>query len=198
MQIILGSQSPRRMEILGYFALPFVQIASAFDEGTVAFNGDPASYAQELSLKKGQELAKKFPDKLILTADTVVFFDGKIYNKPKDEEEAFSMLRTFSGNWQHVFTAISLQQGNKIHSGVEETKILFNPLSDEQIRLYHRSNPSFDKAGAYAIQQAGSILISKIDGCYYNVMGLPVNVLRELLGKFNIDLWKHLKPGESN
>lgn len=196
MQLILGSQSPRRIEILNYFSIPFIQIPSVFDEDCVEFNGDPAGYAQELSFRKGQELAKKFPDKLILTADTVVFFDGKIYNKPKDEKEAFSMLRTFSGNWQQVFTALSLQHGNEIYSGFEETKILFNPLTDDQIRLYHRSYPSFDKAGAYAIQQAGSILVSRIDGCYYNVMGLSVNVLRELLDKFGIDLWKHLKFGE--
>lgn len=196
MQLILGSQSPRRMEILSYFAIPFVQIPSAFDEDRVEFKGDPASYAQELSLKKGQELTKRFPDKLILTADTVVFFDGKIYNKPKDEEEAFSMLHAFSGKWQQVFTALSLQKGSEIHSGFEETKILFNPLTEGQIRLYHRSYPSLDKAGAYAIQHTGSILVSKIDGCYYNVMGLPVNVLRELLGKFGIDLWKHLKFGD--
>jgi septum formation protein len=194
MRIILGSQSPRRKEILNFFAIPFVQIPSSFDEESVLFEGDPARYALELSSKKAQTLAKKFPNDLIISADTVVFFEGSIYNKPRDEAEAFSMLQKFSGKWQQVYTAHTVQKNDEAYSGFEETKILFNLLTDEQIRLYHKTCPSLDKAGAYAIQQAGSILVSKIDGCYYNAMGLSVNTLRELLGKFGIDLWMHLKP----
>jgi len=194
MRLILGSQSPRRKEILNFFAIPFVQIPSSFDEKNVPFKGDPAQYALELSSKKAQSLAEKFPNDLIISADTVVFFEGNIYNKPRDEAEAFSMLQKFSGKWQQVYTAHTVQKNNEAYSGFEETKILFNPLTDEQIRLYHDKCPSLDKAGAYAIQQGGSILVSKIDGCYYNVMGLSVNTLRELLSKFDIDLWKHLKP----
>ena len=87
MRLILGSQSPRRKEILNYFAIPFVQIPSAFDEESIAFRGDPSRYVQELSQKKAQELAPRFPGDAILTADTVVFLNGKIYNKPKDEGE---------------------------------------------------------------------------------------------------------------
>jgi septum formation protein len=194
MRLILGSQSPRRKEILGFFAYPFVQIPSAFDEDLVEFLGNPSQYAQELSLKKAQELATRFPEDVILTADTVVYLDGKIFNKPKSEMEAFSMLRAFAGNWQHVFTAVTVHKQGNFHSGFEETKILFNPLTDDQIRLYHKSISFLDKAGAYAIQQAGSILISRMDGCYYNVMGLPVNTVKELLLKAGIDLWHFLKP----
>lgn len=193
MRLILGSQSPRRKEILSFFAIPFVQIPSCFDEESVLFEGDPARYALELSSKKAQSLAEKFPNDLIISADTVVFFEGNIYNKPRDEAEAFSMLQKFSGKWQQVYTAHTIQKNNEAYSGFEETKILFNPLTDEQIRLYHNHCSSLDKAGAYAIQQAGSILVSKIDGCYYNVMGLSVNTLRELLSKFGVDLWAHLK-----
>ncbi len=193
-RIILGSQSPRRKEIMEFFTLPFVQIPSTFDEESVVFTGDPVQYAKELSLKKGQDLAIKFRDEVILTADTVVFFEGNIYNKPKDDQEAFAMLRAFSGKWQHVFTGVSVHKGKAFYTGYQETKILFNPLTDEQIRLYHASCPCLDKAGAYAIQQAGCILISEIQGCYYNVMGLPVNTVKDLLGKCNIDLWKYIKP----
>jgi septum formation protein len=192
MRLILGSQSPRRKEILNYFALPFVQIPSAFDEDTVEFRGDPGKYAQELSVKKAQELARRFPEDAILTADTVVYLGGKIYNKPKDEHEAFSMLRTFSGNWQQVFTAVTVQKDKAVFSAYEETKILFHPLTDEQIHLYLRSSSFLDKAGGYAIQGTGSILVSRIDGCYYNVMGLPVTLVQQLLLKVGIDLWKHL------
>ena len=192
MRLILGSQSPRRKEILAYFSIPFVQIPSAFDEDSVEFRGHPGQYAQELSLKKAQELAPRFPGDAILTADTVVYLDGKIYNKPKDEQEAFNMLRTFSGNWQQVFTAVTVQKDHATFSAYEETKILFHPLTDEQIRLYHHSSSFLDKAGGYAIQGVGSILVSRIDGCYYNVMGLPVTLVQQLLLKVGIDLWKHL------
>ena len=191
-RLILGSQSPRRKEILNFFTLPFVQIPSAFDEGGVDFQGDPAQYASELSREKAKEIAVKFPRDIILTADTVVFFEGTIYNKPKDDEEAFQMVRTLAGREHQVFTAVTVQKGSEVHSGFEMTKIFFNPLTDEQIRLFHRSCSPLDKAGAYAIQQSGCILVSGIEGCYYNVMGLPVNTVRRLLEKFGINLWEHL------
>ncbi|SRR5581483_595925 len=194
MRLILGSQSPRRKEILNFFSIPFIQIPSSFDEEIVVFKGDPVQYALELSAKKAETLAKKYPHDLIVSADTVVFFEGNIYNKPKDENEAFSMLKKFSGKWQQVYTAHTVQKNTETYSGFEETKILFNPLTDEQIRLYHNHCPALDKAGAYAIQHSGSILVSKIDGCYYNAMGLSVNTLRELLIKFGINLWMYLKP----
>ena len=194
MRLILGSQSPRRKEILSFFAVPFVQIPSAFDESSVPFLGNPVDYVQELSLKKGQTLAQSFPNDILLTADTVVYFQGNIYNKPKNTAEAFEMLKQLSGQWHQVFTAVTISKLGEIFSGIEETKILFHSLTDNQIRLYHQSCDFLDKAGAYAIQQAGSIPIARIDGCYYNVMGLPINTTRELLLKAGIDLWKHLKP----
>jgi septum formation protein len=191
--LILGSQSLRRKEILNYFSIPFVQIPSDFDEESIEYTGDPIQYARELSIKKAEALALQYPNDAILTADTVVFFEGTIYNKPKDEAEAFAMLRAFSGKWQQVFTAVTVQKDNQTHSGFEETKLLFNPLTEDQIRLYHSSCPYLDKAGGYAIQQAGSILVSKIEGCYYNVMGLPVNTVNQLLKHIGINLWNHLK-----
>lgn len=194
MRLILGSQSPRRKEILSFFAIPFVQIPSAFDEDSIAFRGNPAQYAEELALKKAQAIARTFPADVILTADTVVYFENNIYNKPKDPEEAFEMLKKLSGQWHHVFTAVTVLKSGVPYSGCEETKILFHSLTDEQIHLYHQSCEFLDKAGAYAIQQAGSIPIARINGCYYNVMGLPINTTKELLYKAGIDLWKHLKP----
>lgn len=194
MRLILGSQSPRRKEILNYFAIPFVQIPSSFDEASIDFKGDPVQYAEELSLKKAQALASRFSGDVILTADTVVYQDGKIFNKPKNEEEAFQMLRAFSGRWQQVFTGVTVQRDQVVYTACEETRILFHSLTDEQIGLYLGSASFLDKAGGYAVQAAGSILISRLDGCYYNVMGLPVNRIKELLHKVGLDLWKHLKP----
>jgi len=192
MRLILGSQSPRRKEILNFFSLPFIQIPSGFDEDTIPFEGDPVHYAETLSFKKAQLLHLRFPDDLVITADTVVFFGNKIFNKPDNDAAAFLMLRQLSGHWHQVFTAITVHSNKQVITRSQETKILFNPLSDEQILLYHRHCPCLDKAGGYAIQGQGSLLVSKIEGCYYNVMGLPVNLLREVLCLFGIDLWHHL------
>jgi septum formation protein len=194
MRLILGSQSPRRKEILNFFAIPFVQIPSTFDEESVVFQNNPTAYAQEVSFKKGEELSRRFPDDLILTADTIVYFEETVFNKPKDEKEAYAMLKKLSGHWHQVFTAVTVHKQGEVFSGVEETRILFSPLTDEQIHLYHQSCTFLDKAGAYAIQQGGSICIARIEGCYYNVMGLPINTVKELLFKAGIDLWKYLKP----
>jgi septum formation protein len=193
MLLILGSQSPRRKEILSYFSLPFVQIASNFDEESLPFEGDPVQYTTELALRKAADLAIRFPAETIVTADTVVFFEGQVFNKPKNEEEGASMLRAFSGKWQEVYTGVAVRKEDQLHAGWEMTRILFNPLTKRQIDLYLQSCSYLDKAGGYAIQHQGGLLVAKIDGCYDNVMGLPTNTLGRLLGKVGIDLWAHLK-----
>ena len=191
--MILGSSSPRRREILNYFSLPFEQIPSDFDEDTVIFGGDPQKYACTLAEKKAEVLAERFPEDWILTADTIVYFKGKLYNKPKDASEAFQFLSELSGNWHQVFTALTIQKGAVRHTAIEETKILFHPLTPQQIRAYHEHCSCLDKAGGYAIQQGGCVIVASIVGCYYNVMGLPVNTLQQVLLKAGIDLWKFLK-----
>jgi septum formation protein len=194
MKLLLGSQSPRRKEILSYFEIPFIQIASDFDEESVAFTGDPAQYATTLSQKKAEQLVVRFPELVILTADTVVYFEGKLFNKPKDTDEAFSMLQSLSGKWHQVFTAVTVRKATESHSAFEVTNIQFNGITDDQIRIYHEKCPALDKAGAYAIQQSGALLVRKIEGAFDNVMGLPMNTVNTLLAKVGIDLWKYLKP----
>ncbi len=193
MKLILGSSSPRRKEILQFFSVPFEQIASDFDESLVAFDKDPACYVSTLSQKKGNSLLKKHPDKQILSADTVVYCEGKIYNKPIDKAEAKQFLQELSGKWHSVYTALTLSSFSSSETLVEETKILFYPLLEDAIELYLSHINFLDKAGGYAIQQGGSIVVQKIIGCYYNVMGLPIGALRQLLHNQGIDLWKHLK-----
>jgi len=193
-QLILGSQSPRRKEILEFFSLPFKQVPSHFEEDGFPFKEDPATYALELSEQKALLLVQQFPKNLILTADTVVFCEGKIYNKPKDEDEAFQFLSELSGKWHSVYTGMTIIQGAKKFHECEETKILLHSLTERQIRLYHQHLFFSDKAGGYAIQEAGALIVSRIDGCYYNVMGLPLNALKKLLLKMGIDLWDYLKP----
>lgn len=192
-RLILGSQSPRRSEILSYFSIPFEQISSQFDEESVPQISDPIAYALEISLGKANSLAKLYPEATILTADTVVFKEGKFYGKPLNVEDATHSLRELAGGWHSVYTALALWHGGEIHSGAEETKVLFNPLTELQIERYLAALHWADKAGGYAIQLAGSLIVRRIEGCYYNVMGLPVYKMAELLKSVGIDLWNYLK-----
>lgn len=191
-RLILGSQSARRKEILGYFNLPFKQVASAFDEDSIVFKNNPAEYVTLIAKKKAESLQKSFPDAIILSADTTVFREGKIYNKPKDEEEAFRYLSELVGQWHSVFTGVTVSTKDEQYSQYEETRVLFNPLNSEEIRHYHKKIHWADKAGGYAIQMAGGLIVRKIDGCYYNVMGLPINTVRTLLKKAGIELWDYV------
>lgn len=191
-QIILGSSSPRRGEILHFFSLPFLQIASHFDEESIPFTGDPEEYVKTLSLKKGEVLSVIYPESYILTADTVVYLDGKIFNKPKNKEEAIFFLEKLSGKWHVVYTAVALSIGSVQHVRVEKTSILFHELTKSHIDHYLNHVNFLDKAGGYAIQQGGSLIVKKIEGCYYNVMGLPLSALQELLNLVGIDLWEHM------
>lgn len=192
-QLILGSQSPRRKEILNFFSLPFATFVSNFDEESVSFLGDPIKYVCEIAIGKARSLAVKFPESLILTADTVVYQNGKIYGKPKDPEEAFAAFTELTGRWHSVFTGLALVNGDQLWSTSEETRVLFNLLTPEEIRHYHKKLHWSDKAGGYAIQMGGGLVVKKIDGCYYNVMGLPINSVRQLLLNVDIDLWDYLK-----
>lgn len=193
MTLILGSQSPRRKEILSYFSLPFQQVTPNFDEESVPFDGDPVSYVKILSKGKADSLFPAFPDRIIITADTVVYREGKIYGKPQHDEEAFQFLKALAGQWHSVFTGVTVRQGQLEFQDVAETRVLFTPLTDKEIHIYYQSLPYADKAGGYMIQQAGGLIVQRIEGCFYNVMGLPLHSLRLLLLQLGIDLWDYLK-----
>lgn len=191
--IILGSQSPKRREILGHFSIPFMVVPSDFDEESIPYAGNPGEHALILSQKKNEVLQKQYPNEVILTADSVVYSDGKLYNKPANEEEAFSFLSAFSGKWQSVFTGVTVSRGPMVYSDIEETKILINNLTPEQIKKFHSSIFTLDKAGGYTIEKSGILIVSRLEGCYDNVLGLPINTTRKLLLKVGIDLWDFLK-----
>lgn len=193
MKLILGSQSPRRKEILNFFTLPFIQTSPNYDEDAVPFLGNPIEYVKILSKGKADSLAHQYPKSLILTADTIVYREGKIFGKPKDEEEAYQFLTELEGRWHSVFTGLTLRVKDSDFQEVEETRVLFNPLTEEQMKNYHRILHFVDKAGGYMIQGAGGLIVKRIEGCYYNVMGLPINALHALLKHADIDLWNHLK-----
>lgn len=192
MHIILGSQSPRRKEILGYFNLPFQVEASKFSEESVEFTGDPSLYAKQLSEAKSVTLYAQYPKDIIITADTVVFRNGKIYDKPKNHEEAFKALSELVGHWHSVYTAVTVRKGKDTFTEAEETRVLFNNLTPKEIKQYQEKIHCWDKAGGYAIQGPGGLIVKKIDGCFYNVMGFPINTLQKLLLNVGINLWEHL------
>lgn len=193
MHLILGSQSPRRREILGCFSLPFTPVASGFDEETIPFDGDPIHYVKTLARKKGETLTQRFPNELILTADSVVYCEGKVYNKPRDQAEAVQFLQELGGRWHQVYTGLSARKGDEVYEGHEETRLLFHKLSLEQITAFHQHCHVLDKSGGYTIEGAANLIVSRMEGCYYNVLGLPINKTRELLLNFKVDLWDYLR-----
>ena len=196
MEIILGSKSPRRSEILGYFSIPFRQVASDFDEESVPYEGDPKKLARTLAESKAKVLIKQFPDRVILTADTVVAIDGITLGKPANEQESKEMLNRLCGRWHSVITAVTAAKNGAIFVEDEETKVLCNAATPEELHRYMRMHALHDKAGGYAIQKSGSILVRRIEGCYYNVCGLPINAMRRALKSVGIDLWDYLKELE--
>ena len=191
-QLVLGSQSPRRKEILSYFSLPFDQATPTFNEESLPFNGEPEEYVCVLSKGKADSLAPVYPKAALLTADSIVYRNGKVYGKPKDRDEAFQTLKELQGEWHSVFTGVTLRHEQREFHKAEETRVLFNPLTDEQIRLYHSRTTWSDKAGGYGAQMGGGLIVQKIDGCFYNVMGLPINAVKELFMHIGIDLWHYL------
>lgn len=192
MHLILGSQSPRRQEILSFFSLPFEQITPHFAEELIPFDGDPVNYASSLSEGKALSLIGRYPKAVILSADTVVFKEGEIFNKPTDEQENFEMLKKLNGSWHSVFTAVTATSEHHTSTRCEETRIEFHHLLDSQLQLYHRAFQGTDKAGGYSIQRGGSLIIKRMEGCFYNAMGLPIGALKQVLKEVGIDLWHYL------
>lgn len=195
MAIILGSQSPRRKEILDFFKIPFCQISPNFNEDSILYKRDPITYVNALAEGKAKALESQYPDpeNIIISADTIVYRTGKVYNKPNDEQAAFQMLSELVGKWHSVFTGVAVLKDHQLYTGWEETRVLFNPMSSDEIRRYHSKIHWADKAGGYAIQMAGGLIVKKIDGCYYNVMGLPINTLHELLKQIGIEMWDYVQ-----
>jgi septum formation protein len=191
--LILASTSPRRKEILNYFNLPFEAVAHTFDERSIQFSGNKENFVTQLAQEKAKNVGESRPNSVIIGADTVVFLENTILNKPKNRLEAFSMLQRLSGNVHEVLTGIALYYNGSIYTKHDSTLVFFRKLTPSQINAFLDTNLWIDKAGAYAIQGAGSLLVHRIEGCYYNVVGLPVVMLAQLLLEVGIDLWKHVK-----
>ena len=179
--IILASQSPRRQELLKLITSDFEIKVSNVDE-TLPDKITPKEAVMYLSKIKAEPFADG--DDIVIGADTVVALDGKILGKPKSEENAREMLRFLSGRTHSVFTGVTLASSKKTKTFAVETKVKFFELTNEEIDAYIKTKEPFDKAGAYGIQGYGSLLVEKIDGDYFNVVGLPVSTLARELKAF--------------
>lgn len=179
--ILLASASPRRHELLQLVAPNFECRAADVDE-SLPSGILPSEAVLYLSRIKALALAPS--NKIIIGADTVVALENKIIGKPKDENDAFDILKSLSGREHSVFTGVTLINGNEARSFFCETKVTFYELSDDEIHAYIKTGECLDKAGAYGIQGKGSLLVKKIDGDYFNVVGLPVAELYRQLKFF--------------
>lgn len=176
MKVVLASNSPRRKELLTQANIEFVVDASDIEEKVTS--DIPYEVVMELSIQKAQAVAQNHIGQIIVAADTVVSFDGKILGKPKDEKDAFEMLSLLSKNVHQVYTGVTIidMEGHP-HTFYECTDVKMYENSDEQIRAYIATKEPMDKAGAYGIQGLGAILVEKINGDYNNVVGLPLSAL---------------------
>ena len=178
--IILASASPRRSELMTLAGFRFDVICADIDE-IVPEKALPQEVVMSLALQKAQAVAKDHRKFAVVGSDTVVALDGKILGKPRSEKEAVEMLRSLSGRIHKVYTGVAIVCGEKVTSFFEETEVEFYPLTDQEILDYVATGEPMDKAGAYGIQGRGAVLVKRINGDYFNVMGLPISkVYREL------------------
>lgn len=179
MRLILASQSPRRKELLELLGIPFEIQVSAADE-SMEPGKDPVCQVAEVSRRKALAIQRQ-PEDVVIGADTIVVCDGEILGKPGSRDDACRMLRSLSGKAHQVMTGMTVVYGDKVHSCTEITDVYFRPLSDREICRYVDSGEPMDKAGAYGIQGGAALFAEKLWGDYYNVMGLPVCRLTQVL-----------------
>ena len=185
--LILASQSPRRRELLGRITEQFLVRPTGCDESFCC--ADPMMHARQLALRKcAAAVADSAPGDAVIAADTVVFLDGVLLEKPGTPEEARAMLRSLSGHTHTVCTGVAVAYKGETRSFAEQTQVTFHTLSDELIEWYVATGEPMDKAGAYGIQGKGALLVSGICGDYFNVVGLPISALYRLLLEMQVPL----------
>ena len=181
-KVILASKSPRRKEILENLGVKFDIIVADADETSDI--KDPEELVMTLAERKGRAVREKIRDggdTLIIASDTLVYADGEFLGKPRDRADAERMIRMLSGNHHRVVSGIYLSYGEREARASASTKVFFDSLTDDEIEAYLNTSEPYDKAGAYAIQGRASAFIKGIEGDYFNVVGLPVNTLYNLL-----------------
>ena len=186
-RVILASQSPRRRDLLTLVGITHDVQPADIDETYLA-GEKPAPHAERLARGKCAVIAQREPEALVIGSDTIVVVDGDVLGKPANEGDAAHMLRRLSGRTHIVITAVAVEWRGETRSAVEEVSVTFHSLSDDDIAAYIATREPMDKAGAYGIQGYGATIVERVDGDYFAVMGLPlqllVRVLRELVIRY--------------
>jgi septum formation protein len=188
--IILASASPRRKALMDLIGLEFTVDTGSYEE-TMDIDLPPSKLAKFLSLKKAEAVMSRHKNAVIVAADTFIVFHGELMGKPRDAEEARKMLRKLSGKTHSVITGYTIidTEHRKELSRAVETKVTFRRITGKEIDAYVRSKEPLDKAGAYAIQGLGAVFVRRIEGDYFNVIGLPLNSLVESLKEFGVSVF---------
>jgi len=184
-RIILASQSPRRRELLSLIGIPHDVLPADLDE-TILPGEVPAAHAERLARSKAEAIAAREGGAVVIGADTIVVLDGDILGKPNDELEAAATLRRLAGRTHTVHTAVAVARNGHTVSGVESVEVTFRPLTDVQIETYIATGEPMDKAGAYGIQGYGAVIVERVHGDYFAVMGLALGRLVGLLEQVGV------------
>ena len=190
MRVILASKSPRRKEILENLGLVFdIVVADADESCDIA---DPRGRVSALAAIKGRavkDMLDESGDTLIIACDTLVYAEGEFLGKPKDKDDARRMMNMLSGKAHSVLSGLYIALGEKEVACAEETRVIFDEMTEDEIESYVGTNEPYDKAGGYAVQGLASLYVNRLEGDYFNVVGLPVNLLyKTLKNQFNLDL----------
>lgn len=187
MSVILASGSPRRKELLEMLGVEDLKIMPAKGEETAPEGLAPGELVMALAAQKGREVRELCaPEDVIIAADTIVWHDGGVYGKPRDEEHAKQMLRALSGRAHQIYTGVCLIRGGEEILRYNMSEVHFRDMSEDEIEAYVRTGEPMDKAGAYGAQGKGAIFVQRIVGDFFNVMGLPLCTLGEMLNMLGV------------
>lgn len=186
-RLVLASASPRRADLLTTLGLSFDVMAADVDESELD-GEDPATYVERVARLKAATIAAAAPDAVVIAADTTVVLDGQILAKPLHADDARAMLTRLAGRTHEVLTAVVITDGEQLATRVSSTAVTFGPISAAELDWYVATGEPLDKAGAYGIQGAGGLLVTRIDGSYHTVVGLPLDALRDAVAELGHDL----------
>lgn len=188
-KIVLASGSPRRRELLTRMGIADFDVRVPETEETYPPNLSPRETVEYISREKARAAAALCrPDEIVITADTMVFLDDERLGKPRDEADALRMLTELQGRRHTVCTGVTVRQGDRSLTESEETGVFFRPASEAELRAYIATGEPMDKAGAYGVQGKGALLVERLEGDFFNVMGLPVLRLSRMLAQFGVKL----------
>lgn len=192
--LVLASKSPRRREMFDRLSIDYIATSADTDE-SVSGEVSPAEYVKILAKRKGEAILSRFSaEDFIVSADTIVTLDSEVFGKPTDFNDAFRMLKTFSGNTHKVYTAFSIFHNGRCYTEAVATEVVFRALSDDEITYYIEHEKPYDKAGAYGIQEMAGIFVEKINGSFDNVVGLPLTAVEKAMKReFSVSLFDFAK-----